>query len=41
MIEKDGGDLTKAADLIEKAANMFLEHGTPSSAAVMLDKAGK
>ena len=41
MLHKEAGDYGKAADLIEQASTMYLEHGTQDTAAVMLDRAGK
>ena len=41
MLHKDAGNLAKAADLIEEASVAYLEHGTPDTASVVLDRAGK
>ena len=41
MIYKESGNMSKAADLIEQASTMYLEHGTQDTAAVVLDRAGK
>lgn len=41
MTHKDAGDMGKAADLMDKASTMYLEHGTPDTAALTLDRAAK
>ena len=41
MLSKESGDLNKAVDLIEQASTMYLEHGTPDTAAIVLDRAAK
>jgi len=41
MLHKEAGNYSKAADLIEQASTMYLEHGTQDTAAVVLDRAGK
>jgi len=41
MLHKEAGDYSKAADLIEQASTLYLEHGTQDTAAVVLDRAGK
>ena len=38
---KESGNLEKAADLIEQASTLYLEHGTQDTASVVLDRAGK
>ena len=41
MLHKEAGNFSQAADLIEQASTMYLEHGTQDTAAVVLDRAGK
>jgi len=41
MLHKEAGNFSKAADLIEQASTLYLEHGTQDTAAVVLDRAGK
>lgn len=41
MLYKEAGDFSRAADLIEQASTLYLEHGTQDTAAVVLDRAGK
>jgi len=41
MLHKEAGNFDKAADLIEQASTLYLEHGTQDTAAVVLDRAGK
>ncbi|KAL5022018.1 hypothetical protein ScPMuIL_001173 [Solemya velum] len=41
IICKENKELEKAVELMEKAATMFQEHGTPDTAALTLDKAAK
>jgi len=41
MLHKEAGNFSKAADLIEQASTLYLEHGTQDTAAVVLDRAAK
>jgi len=41
MLHKEAGNFSKAADLIEQASTLYLEHGTQDTAAIVLDRAGK
>lgn len=41
LIYKDMQEFTKAADLVEQASDLYLEHGTPDTAAIALDRAAK
>ena len=41
MLHKEAGNFSQAADCIEQASTMYLEHGTQDTAAVVLDRAGK
>ena len=41
MTYKDAGEMMKAADLMDQASTMYLEHGTPDTAALALDRAAK
>ena len=41
MLHKEAGNFSSAADLIEQASTLYLEHGTQDTAAVVLDRAGK
>jgi len=41
MLHKEAGNFSNAADLIEQASLLYLEHGTQDTAAVVLDRAGK
>ena len=41
MLHKEAGNFSKAADLIEQASTLYLEHGTQDTAAVVLERAGK
>jgi len=41
MLHKEAGNFSNAADLIEQASTLYLEHGTQDTAAVVLDRAGK
>ena len=41
LVYRDMKDLDKACDLVEKASLLYLEHGTPDTAALALDRAAK
>lgn len=41
LISKDMGDLIETANLVERACQLFQEHGTPDTAALSLDKGAK
>ena len=41
LISKDLGDLRDVSQLVERACNMYVQHGSPESAAAALDKAAK
>ena len=40
-IYKEMGKVERAADLIEEACNLYLEHGVPDTALIALEKAGQ
>ena len=41
LLCKETKHFDQAAELMEKAASMFVEHGTPDSARLVLEKGGK
>lgn len=41
LVSKDMGDLNGAMKLVERASQLFQEHGTPDTAALSLDKGAK
>ncbi len=41
MCQKELKDWKKAAEYIEQACELFLEHGTPDTAGIVLDKGAK
>ena len=41
MIYKEMDNQERAADLFEEACNLYLSHGVPDTALIVLEKAGK
>ncbi len=41
LLYKELKQLDRAADVILEASNLFIEHGTPDTAGITLDKAAK
>ena len=41
LIYKELKQFERAAELVKKASDLYLEHGTPDTAAIALDKAAK